>query len=106
MKINKYKISEHAAQRMSQRNISIGDLAIVLRFGRKRHCTGSEIFFLGERNLPKGSEKKLMRLVGAIAVVVNDCVMTVIRNSKKGSKKIKRKPKRASCKRSEFTAWA
>ena len=104
MNINKYTITKHAAQRMAQRNVSIGDLAIVLKFGRKRRCTGGEIFFLGERNLPKGSEKQLARLVGTFVIVVNDCVMTVIRNRKKGSTKVKRKPKRAA--RTQSLTWA
>ena len=94
MRINKYRISRHAARRMAQRNLSVGDVALVLRFGRKEHRTGVKFFFLGERELE--------RLVGTTVVAADECILTVYRNEK-ALAQIKRKLKwrLAVCKREE-----
>ena len=80
MRINRYKISRHAARRMAQRNLSVGDVALVLRFGRQEHRTGVKFFFLGERDVPKGLERELERLVGTTVVATDECILTVYRN--------------------------
>jgi hypothetical protein len=102
MRINKYRISRHAARRMAQRNLSVGDVALVLRFGRKEHRTGVEFFFLGERDVPPGWGRELERLVGTTVVAADECILTVYRNEK-ALAQIKRKLKwrLAVCKRKE-----
>lgn len=92
MQINKYRISKHAARRMAQRNLSVGDVALVLRFGRKEHRTGVKFFFLGERDVPPGQERGLERLVGTTVVAAEECILTVYRNEK-ALARIKRKLK-------------
>lgn len=92
MQINKYRISRHAARRMAQRNLSVGDVALVLRFGRKEHRTGVKFFFLGERDVPPGQERELERLVGTTIVAADECILTVYRNEK-ALAQIKRKLK-------------
>ena len=92
MQINKYRISKHAARRMAQRNLNVGDVVLVLRFGRKEHRTGVRFFFLGERDVPKGLERELERLVGTTIVATDECILTVYRNEK-ALAQIKRKLK-------------
>ena len=92
MKINKYRISRHAARRMAQRNLSVGDVALVLRLGRKEYRTGAEFFFLGARDVPEGQERVLVRLVGTTIVAVDGCILTVYRNERAWAQ-IKRKLK-------------
>ena len=92
MRISKYRISRHAARRMAQRNLSVGDLALVLRFGRKEHRTGVKFFFMGERDVPPGQERELERLVGTTVVAADKCILTVYRNEK-ALARIKRKLK-------------
>jgi hypothetical protein len=92
MRVNKYRISRHAARRMAQRNLSVGDVALVLRFGRKEHRTGVKFFFLGERDVPTGQERELARLVGTTVVAAEECILTVYRNEK-ALAQIKRKLK-------------
>ena len=102
MRINKYRISKHAARRMAQRNLSVGDVALVLRFGRREHRTGVKFFFLGERDVPPGQEQELERLIGTTVVAADECILTVYRNER-ALAQIKRKLKwRLSvCKRRE-----
>jgi hypothetical protein len=89
----KYHITQHAAQRMAQRNLDVGDLAIVLRFGRKRNCAGAKFYFFGERDIPAGLERKLKRLVGTVIVTVGQSIITVYRHEN-AWRDIKRKGKR------------
>ena len=80
METNQYHITRHAARRMAQRNLDLGDLAIVLRYGRKRHCAGAKFYFLGERDIPAGLERKLKRLVGTVLVTIGPNIITVYRH--------------------------
>lgn len=92
MQIKKFKITQHACQRMAQRNIDLGELLFVMRFGRKEFRTGVIFYFLGERDLPPGVGETYKRLVGTTVVLKGDFVTTVYRNPK-GLRKIKRKSK-------------
>jgi hypothetical protein len=94
MQISKYIISKHAAQRMAQRNLDVGDVALVLQFGRREHCAGAKFFFLGERDLPSGYERKLARLVGSVVVVIKEKIIATVYRNREAISKIKRKPKR------------
>lgn len=102
MQVNKYRISRHAVRRMAQRNLSVGDVALVLRFGRKEHRTGVKFFFLGERDVPPGQERELERLVGTTIIAADECILTVYRNER-ALAQIKRKLKwrLQACKREE-----
>lgn len=100
MFINKYTVSRHAARRMAQRNLDVGDVAVVLRFGRREHCAGAEFFFLGERDLPVGSEKSLARLVSTVVVVIREKVIATVYRNRRTILKIKHKPKRGRACRS------
>jgi hypothetical protein len=86
-------VSEHAMQRMAQRNLDEEDVAAVMRFGRVEYRTGAEFYFLGRRDLPKGMEQKFARLVGTTIIVEDGWVVTAYRNHRAISD-IKRKPKR------------
>lgn len=92
MRIGKYRISRHAAVRMAQRNLSLSDVALVLRLGRKEHRTGVRFFFFGERDVPRGRELDLRRLAGTTVVAGGERILTVYRNERAISR-IKRKSK-------------
>lgn len=94
MLINQYVVSQHATRRMAQRNLNLGDVALVLKFGRREHCAGAKFFFLGERDLPIGSERKLARLVGSVVVVIKEKIIATVYRNREAISKIKRKPKR------------
>ncbi|MBX3277954.1 MAG: DUF4258 domain-containing protein [Acidobacteria bacterium] len=91
MKYERFKISKHAAMRMSQRNLDLGDLALVLHFGRVEHRTGAEFHFLGRRDVPDGWTD-LERLVGTTIVVSGGEIITVYRN-RRALPEIRRKSK-------------
>ena len=93
MHINKYALSKHAALRMAQRNLEVDDVSTVLRFGRREHSAGAEFFFLGERDLPIGSERKLARLIGSVVVVIKEKIIATVYRNRQAISKIKRKPK-------------
>lgn len=92
MRIGKYRISRHAEKRMAQRNLSLSDVALVLRLGRKEHRTGVRFFFFGERDVPRDRELDLVRLAGTTVVAAEECILTVYRNERAISL-IKRKSK-------------
>jgi len=92
MSIGKYRITRHALKRMAQRNLSLSDIALVLRLGRKECRTGVGFFFFGERDVPRGRELDLRRLTGTTVVAADGYILTVYRNERAISR-IKRKPK-------------
>lgn len=63
MNENTIYFGEHAVQRMAQRNLSKDEVLTVIRFGRKIYRTGVIFYFLGNRDIPKGKEKMLEKLV-------------------------------------------
>lgn len=82
MRIGKYRISRHAAVRMAQRNLSLSDVALVMRLGRKEHRTGVRFFFFGERDVPRDREIDLRRLAGTTIVAAEESILTVYRNGR------------------------
>jgi len=92
VQINKYRISPHAARRMAQRNVTVGDVALVLRFGQIVYRTSAEFYFLGRRDIPRGMEQAMDALVGTTVVVEGDAISTVYR-SRRALTRIKRKHK-------------
>lgn len=93
MEISQYHVTQHAAQRMAQRNLTPQDVATVLRHGRKRYCAGAKFHFLGTRNLPLGQERETVRLVGTVIVTDGPEIITVYRH-KNAWRDIKHKAKR------------
>ncbi|GBC81432.1 hypothetical protein HRbin10_00544 [bacterium HR10] len=93
MNIAKLHISRHAARRMARRGITLRDLDLTLRFGRKIHRTGVTFYFFGRRQIPRGLERQLERLVGTTLIVADGQLITAYRN-KRAIATIKKKPKR------------
>jgi hypothetical protein len=96
--LSQLQITQHAALRMAQRNVSHHDVHFVMRHGQKLHRAGAIIFFLRQRDIPqeKRSDKKVARLEGT-AVITNRCfstILTVYRNRRGGLQHIKQKPRR------------
>lgn len=91
--MTKVRISRHAARRLAQREISLEDVHLVLRLGRRLHRTGVTFYFFGRRQIPGGLECELERLVGTTVLVAEGQVITAYRN-KRAIAVIKRKPKR------------
>jgi hypothetical protein len=107
MNVGKYRISSHAARRMAQRNLDLGDLALVLRFGRAEYRAGAKFYFLCARDVPEGMKRALEKLVGTTVVIEGDAISTVYRN-RQALRRIKRKLKwqcsSASCRRRDINA--
>lgn len=93
MSIAKVTISRHAARRLAQRGISLEDVDLVLRLGRRLHRAGVTFYFFGQRQIPHGLEHHLERLVGTTLLVAEDHLITAYRN-KRALAAIKKKPKR------------
>lgn len=87
-----WPLTEHARQRLAQRNLTAEDIALVTHFGRMTHCNAATFYFLGRRDIPRGWERRLAPLVGATLVVGNGCLLTAYRNRRAWSV-IKRKSK-------------
>ena len=92
MSFSEIKVTAHAAQRMTQRNLETWDVELVLNLGRVIHRTGATFYFLGRRDLPVGAERALEPLVGTTVIVEGGRVRTVYRN-REALQKIRRKPK-------------
>jgi hypothetical protein len=92
MTTNSLQTTVHAARRMAQRNVSLADAALVIRYGTVEYRTGVEFYFLAQRNIPPGSERPMERLVGTTVVVRDGRVETVYKN-RNALFNIKRKPK-------------
>lgn len=86
-------LSEHAKQRMAQRNISAKELEFVFQYGRKLYRGGVEIYFLAMRDLPEKFIKYEQRLVGTTVISHNDVIITIYRDQH-ALRRVKRLPKR------------
>lgn len=77
-------MTEHAAVRAAQRNISKRDIEIIAMYGRELHCGGVLHLFLGEKDLPADlrSDDAIARLIGMTAVLAKDdhSIITIYRN--------------------------
>ncbi len=89
--------SNHAWQRMAQRNVSFEDVEYVLEHGEKIHRAGAVFFHLGKCNIPKAQRRLVERLEGTIVVLSRDLsvILTVYRNRQGGLGHIKKKPARS-----------
>ncbi|HXF06604.1 MAG TPA: DUF4258 domain-containing protein [Blastocatellia bacterium] len=108
IEIERVRISRHAGQRLAQRGISLEDVHLVLRLGQKLHRTGVTFFFFGRRQIPRGLERELERLVGTTLLVSNGCLITAYRNKRAIAaikKKLKRRHPVAAPSGAEIIPW-
>ena len=86
-------ITQHAHQRMSQRNVLERDIDIVLRFARHLRRAGADFYVLTKNSLPAHMNRQYARLIGTV-LVFNDMgnLATTYRN-KKALSSIKKKPR-------------
>lgn len=77
-------LTDHAALRAAQRNITGHDIDIIATYGRTVHCGGALHIFLGAKDLPSDlrSDDSFSKLIGTTAVIANDdrTVITIYRN--------------------------
>lgn len=85
-------LTQHARQRMAQRNLSADDLKLVFRYGRRCHAANATFYFLGKRDAQKAQSKELERLIGTTLVLMSGRLITAYRNRRAWAV-IKRKPK-------------
>jgi hypothetical protein len=62
--IKRYRISQRAARELKALRLTIGDVAVILRWGEKRRAGNMTSHLFERRCLPTGQEKKLRRLLG------------------------------------------
>lgn len=93
-------ITDHARQRMAQRNVSKQQLSFILEHGQETHCAGARLVYLRRKDIPESCRRvdKFARLEGVTVVLSSDSptVMTLWRNRRHGLRHIRRKP-RYSC---------
>ena len=89
--------TDHAEQRMAQRNLSLDDVLFVLKHGKCFHRAGAMFFYLRGKDIPKRrqKDKKISKLEGATVILSRDApaILTVYRNRDNGLRHIKRKAK-------------
>lgn len=89
------EITRHANTRMSQRSLSIKDLAYILEHGQPVRQGGALFVYLRDCDLPDEdrSLKACSRLAGTAVVLSKDGerIITTWRNRRSGWKRIKRK---------------
>ncbi|MGB0385544.1 MAG: DUF4258 domain-containing protein [Ardenticatenaceae bacterium] len=89
--------TDHAEQRMAQRNLSLEDVLFVLKYGKCYHRAGAMFFYLRGKDIPKmeRKNKRLSQLEGSTVILSRDApaILTVYRNRENGLRHIKRKAK-------------
>lgn len=92
-----YVPTNHAEQRMAQRNVSLRDVQYVLEHGQKLHRAGAVFFYLGKCDIPKTQRQRADRLEGTVVVLSRDMplILTVYRNRQDGLGRIKKKSARS-----------
>lgn len=89
--------TDHAEQRMAQRNLSFDDVMFVLKYGKCYHRAGAMFFYLRGKDIPqrRQRDKRISKLEGATVILSRDApaILTVYRNRDNGLRHIKRKAK-------------
>ncbi len=89
--------TDHAEQRMAQRNLSLDDVLFVLKYGKCYHRAGAMFFYLRGKDIPQRNQrdKRISKLEGATVILSRDApaILTVYRNRDRGLRHIKRKAK-------------
>jgi hypothetical protein len=90
-------LTNHARLRMAQRNVSGADISYIIRYGEEVHRAGAVLVTLRQRDIPKEERPNpiLTRLEGVTVVLSRDesIILTVWRNRRQGSKRIRNKAK-------------
>ena len=86
MKARKYRISERAAQDLAQENLTVGDIALVLTFGRREVCHMAQLISLSEGDVPTAKQNERKRLNGLTVVILGNCIVKVYRRDTTGGK--------------------
>ena len=88
-------ITQHARQRMAQRNVSMSDINCILAYGCYTHCAGAIQVHLRDKDIPvaQKAQKRWSRLQGTTVVLSRDesSIITVWRNRQKGFRHLQRK---------------
>lgn len=92
-------LTDHAATRCAQRNLSMNDICYGVQHGKSDHRAGAKAYYLGERDIPT-CDRRLQRshqLVGLLVMVDESddeiVVITVYRNREHGWKDHRSKSK-------------
>jgi hypothetical protein len=80
MPIKRYRIGQHAAQELKALRLTIGDVAVILRWGEKRRAKDGTSYLLKRWCVPQGQEKKLRRLLGIEVVTVGQRIERICRS--------------------------
>ena len=77
-------LTDHAALRAAQRNITEHDIDIIATYGKTIHCGGAVHIFLRAKDLPSDlhADDSFSKLIGTTAVIATDdiTVITIYRN--------------------------
>jgi hypothetical protein len=91
-----FELNLHAMHRAARRGLTIEEIEYVLMFGKRYHRAGAVFYFLREKDLPEGDQRRdfCNRLVGTAVVLdkSKSTVLTVWRNRRKGLKYIRNRP--------------
>jgi len=97
---NTFIYTDHARQRMAQRNVSEGQISFILEHGEEIHCAGARLVHLRRKDIPQPFRKvdNFAQLVGCTVVlsIADPVIMTVWRDRRHGLHRIRHKP-RYSC---------
>lgn len=92
--------TNHARQRMAQRNVSDRQISFILEHGEEIHCAGARFVHLRRKDIPQPFRKvdDFAQLIGSTVVlsIADPVIMTVWRNRRHGLRHIRHKP-RYSC---------
>lgn len=80
MLIKRYRISQRAARELEALRLTIGDVAVILRWGEKCRAGNVTSYMFEQRCLPKGQEKKLRRLLGVEVLIVSQRIERICRS--------------------------
>lgn len=90
-----FDVTQHANQRMAQRNISPSEIEFVITYGEHRHTAGAIFFHLRKKDIPLELRhySAISRLEGTTVVTSSDTstVITVYRNRTNGLRQVKHK---------------
>lgn len=73
-------LTNHAQLRAAQWNLSLADIEIVVRYGRRQYNTGVLFCFLGQNCIPHDyqSHQRYQQLVGTTVLLCSKCGLKVI----------------------------
>lgn len=80
MSIKRYRISPRVAQELTALRLTIGDVAVILRWGEKRRAGNVTSYLFAQQCLPNGQEKKLRRLLGVEVFIAGRRIERICRS--------------------------